>query len=198
MSPTALQKKEVKAAIDRIYPLGTTCWSAIEPLIYLRQLEKGDYFSKEGQFTRELGLLSRGILRIFYLDDKGEEWNKHFLLEGDLVAASISPDKKAISSIQALEQTTIVCLPYPALMKASSQFEAIRTFIQKLSFGYLEQKEQREISLLSEDASHNYLKFKEKYPNIEDKIPHYHIASFLGITPTQLSRIRKNKSHQQM
>ncbi len=191
MKPTDLHKIEFKKSIDEIHQLGSECWSEIEPLIYIKELYKNDYFSKEGQPTKDLGFVFNGILRIYYLNEKGEEWNKHFLQENDFVASSISPEKKSITNIQALTKTTILCVPYSKLVKLSTKYNEISSFIQKLTFSYLEQKQDREISLLSEEAMNNYLTFNKSYPDLENKIQHYHIASYLGITPTQLSRLRK-------
>lgn len=191
MQPTDIQKAELRKSINRIHLLGNNCWTEIEPLIYIKELEKNNYFSKEGQITQAIGFVYFGILRIFYLNNKGEEWNKHFLQANDFVAASISPDKKTITNIQSLTETTILCIPYVELMKLSTKHKEISSFIQKLTFSYLEQKQEREISLLSEEAMNNYLNFKNSYPGLENKIQHYHIASYLGITPTQLSRLRK-------
>ena len=167
--------------------------------ILIKELDKSDYFSKEGQSIGDFGFVFSGILRIFYLNDKGEEWNKHFLRENNFIASSISPEKKSITNIQALTETVILCIPYAELVKLSTKYKEIDIFIQKLTFSYLEQKQDREISLLSEKAMNNYLNFIENYPGLENKIQHYHIASYLGITPTQLSRLRKkNNAHQHM
>jgi CRP-like cAMP-binding protein len=191
MKPTEKHKIQIRKSIDNIYRIGNDCWSELEPLIYIKELDKNDYFSKEGQSTKDLGFIFNGILRIYYLNDKGEEWNKHFLQENDFVASSISPEKKSITNIQALTESIILCIPYSELMKLSTKYNEINSFIQKLTFSYLEQKQNREISLLSEESKNNYLTFKKSYPDLENKIQHYHIASYLGITPTQLSRLRK-------
>ena len=191
MKPTDLHKKEFRSLIGEVHQLGGECWSEIEPLIYIKELDKNDYFSKEGQSTKDIGFIFNGILRIYYLNAKGEEWNKHFLQKSDFIASSISPEKKSITNIQALTKTTILCVPYSELVKLSTKYNEISSFIQKLTFSYLEQKQDREISLLSEEAMNNYLNFRTSYSGLENKIQHYHIASYLGITPTQLSRLRK-------
>ncbi len=199
MKLTDTHKIQFRTSIDRIYPLSNKCWSEIEPLIYIKELYKNEYFSTAGQFTRDLGFINNGILRIFYLNDKGEEWNKNFLQQNDFVTSSISPEKKSITNIQALSKTLILCIPYAELIKISTKHKEINLFIQKLTFEYLEQKRDREIRLLSEKAMSNYLLFKDTFPDLENKIQHYHIASYLGITPTQLSRLRKKmKTHQHM
>ncbi len=199
MNLTDEHKIQLRNSTDRVYPLGNECWSEIEPLIYTKELDKNEYFSKEGQLTRELGLISNGILRVFYLNEKGEEWNKLFLQKDDFVAAGISPEKESIINIQALSKTLILCIPYAELIKISTRHKEINSFIQKLTFAYLEQKQVREIRLLSEEAMSNYLMFRNTFPDLENKIPQYHIASYLGITPTQLSRLKKKmNAHQHM
>ncbi len=199
MKPTEKHKIQIRQSIDNIYRISNKCWLELEPFIYIKELDKNDYFSKEGQLTRDLGFLFNGVLRIYYLNNKGVEWNKHFLQENDFVASSISPDKESITNIQALTKTTILCIPYSDLVKISTKYNDINFFIQKLTFSYLEQKQDREISLLSEEATNNYLNFIKNYPELENKIQHYHIASYLGITPTQLSRLRKKiNNHQHM
>ena len=189
---------ELKKSFDKIQQITDDCWAEISSLTYRIELNKNEHYSRIGESIKDLGWISDGILRIYYLNEKGEEWNKHFLQKGDFVASSISPKKKSITNIQALTESTILCISYYELMKLSSKYKEISLFIQKLTSSYLEQKQLREIRLLSENSLNNYLYFKEVYPDLENKIQHYNIARYLGITPTQLSRIRKKLSHQQM
>lgn len=188
----------LKQEIQNIYPINMDCWNELKTILSFKTIKKEDYFSKEGEKVRGLGFIQKGILRIYYLDDEGNEWNKHFLLENDFVAASVSLHKNSITNIQALSETEIIFFPIDSLMKLANKYKDILIFIQKLTFLYLEQKQAREIDLLSKDAKDKYLAFKDKFPYLENKIQHFHIASYLGITPTQLSRIRKNIAHQQM
>ena len=64
--------------------------------------------------------------------------------------------------------------------------------IYYLEKNWLLAKESREIEFVQNDASARYLCFINEYPALKDRLPQYHIASYLGITPTQLSRIKKN------
>ena len=186
-------KIQLRTAMDSIHLLGDDCWFEIAPHIYLKELEKNEHFSSEGQPIKDLGFIINGVMRIYYLNDKGEEWNKNFLQENDFVASSVSPEKKSITNIQALSKVLILNIPYVELMRVATKYKQVNMFIQKLTFEYLEQKQAREIRFLSEEAKSNYLKFKEQFPKLENKIQQYHIASYLGITPTQLSRLRKKK-----
>jgi CRP-like cAMP-binding protein len=199
MQPTEEQKEQFKKAINEIFSIGDQCWLEIQELIYLKQLDKKDYFSNEGQKAKDFCFILSGIFRIFYANSKGEEWNKYFLQKGNFVSASISPEHTSISNVQALTKCNILCIAYSELIRISKTHKQIKEFIQKLTFTYLEQKHRREITLLSQNAINKYLFFKREFPNLENKIQHYHIASYLGITPTQLSRLRKKHiSDQQM
>jgi len=191
MIPTDIHKTKLKELINEVHQIVNKCWAEIEPLIYIKEFNKNEYFSKEGQKTKEVGIVFSGILRVYYLNDKGEEWNKLFLLENNFVGSSISPEERSITNIQALTKAIIICIPYTDLVRLSTKYRDISSFIQKLTFSYLEQKQKREISLLSNEATQNYLDFQKKYSGLENKIQHYHIASYLGVTPNQLSRIRK-------
>lgn len=191
MKPSEKELEQIRVVISNVQVLERECWEELKLLFYTKKLKKHDYFSKEDQLITELGLVAEGIFRIFYLNEKGEEWNKHFLQKNEFIGSSVSPEKKSITNIQALTEARVFCISYPQFAKLSEKYKSLNLFFQKLISSYLEQKHLREISLLSGDSMNNYLFFKKKYPDLEDKIQHYHIASYLGITPTQLSRLRK-------
>jgi CRP-like cAMP-binding protein len=197
MRPTEKQIVQLRNSMEKIYPLTNVCWSDIEHLIYIKQLNKSDYFSEVGQFKKDLGFVFEGALRMYLQNENGEEWNKHFLQKNDFVIASITPGKKSIINIQALTETTLLCLPYNDFEEILKKYYGKETFIQKLVFSLLEQKQEREIRLRSSEAMDNYLAFRQIFPGLENIIQHYHIASYLGITPTQLSRIRKKLNSRQ-
>ncbi len=179
------------AAVEYLNPLEDKCRIRLKSLLYHKRLKKMEYFSKENQFPKEFGFVCNGVLRMFYISEKGEEWNKHFFMDNNFIAASIELDKKSISNIQALTTTNLLCISYSDFLELRNEFYQFNIFIQKLFISYLKQKEEKEIRFLSNTTIDNYKYFKTQYPNLENIISHYHIASYLGITPTQLSRIRK-------
>ena len=193
---------QLKNAINQVVSVDDKCFSELQSKVDYRMLKKHEYFSREGQYNHELGFVIDGVMRIFYLSEDGVEHNKHFVRANDFIVASIHPEKKSITNIQALVATTLVSIEYNKFIALSEKFEQIAAFIQQLALNYLVQKQEREISLLSNKSGKNYLLFLESYPNLIDQIPHYQVASYLGVTPTQLSRIRKKlrfkKNHQHM
>jgi len=96
-------------------------------------------------------------------------------------------------TLETLEETILINLNY----KKYRQLIELNIDLKNFYIAYLEnnwiiEKEQREVSLVMENATERYLKLLEKHPNIDQRIQKLHLASHLGITPTQLSRIRKN------
>jgi len=125
------------------------------------QFKKKDYFAKEGEFSSKLAFITNGVMRAFFRNKYGNEYNKTFFTSSNFVAAYSSITTKSLARIIAERKFAI--------------------------------KEKREIELVTIEATGRYEIFKKEHPNLENLINQYHIASYLGITPTQLSRIRAKK-----
>ena len=94
--------------------------------------------------------------------------------------------------IDALEDCNIVFIEYEGFRKLIDTNDEFKTFyIKYLEKNWIIVKEKNEISLILDDSMLRYQNFVEKNQNIENRIPLHHIADHLGITPTQLSRVRK-------
>lgn len=168
-------------------------WEEFSALFKPRVLRKGEYFIEEGQTAKEIGFLESGIMRVFYKNDNDIEYNKHFFMNPCLVGgyASLITNQPSQINQQALTDCNILVAKYSdiqALYAASPSFERAARIIAE---HYFVQKEQREIELVLLDAEKRYAIFQKEFPTLQQQIPQYHIASYLGITPTQLSRIRK-------
>jgi len=124
----------LKDAIFEIYPISNDCWSEVKSLASLKELGKDEYFSREGEKAKGLGLLLKGVCRIYYLDDNGNEWNKHFLQKNNFIASSVSPEKHSITNIQALTDTEIIFMPLPKLLELSKKYKLISACIMKMYY----------------------------------------------------------------
>jgi len=116
------------------------------------------------------------------------------LLQGEPIigsyAALISKEKNKLPQ-QALTDCTIWRAPFAEIERFSEGNYEIERLRRKISEQYFLGNEKKQIEFALLDAKERYLIFKAEYPGVEDLIPQYHIASYLGISPTQLSRIRK-------
>lgn len=100
----------------------------------------------------------------------------------------------------ALEETSLIEIDFLAYRRLLLEYDDLKLFqIYYLEKNWLLDKDEREIALVQQDASVRYQQFLSEFPSLVERLPQYHIASHLGITPTQLSRIRKKSSiHQPM
>lgn len=186
-----------KHVVSELVELSPTVWINFESKLYFKKINKDEYFSKENSITKEIAFITKGLLRIFYLDNQGQEWNKKFLTPDDFVMASLSPNEQSKVFIQSIQDTELMAIQYVDFVALTKKYPMVMELAQKLITRYLSLKEDREISLLSINAKERYLQFLEEFSDIKDDIPQYHISSYLGITPTQLSRLKKEISTNQ-
>ena len=154
-------------------------------------LKKGDFFLQVGNPCSKIGKLEKGILRGFVFDNDGDEITTHFYQEDDMIVGSYIPNVNISMTIQALEDCEISVANYSAVMSQVNKNQEITDIINREFQKLNKQLQSRLVSLLNLDALEKYALFLKDYPGLLNRIPHYYIAQYLGITPTQLSRVRK-------
>lgn len=167
-----------------------TIKSKLRPL----KLNKNEYLIMEGETPDKIAFVVSGLFRAFYTTPNAEEKTIVFRGKGRILSAysSFVENENSKFSIQALEDSLILyttILEFEKLMLEDKVWEIIKG---RYFMNIFIEKETRERELLSNDAKTNYKKFLKKYPGLIDKINHYYIASYLGISNVTLSRIRKD------
>jgi CRP-like cAMP-binding protein len=187
---------ELYKYLNAISPLQDKAWERIEALFSEKTLAKGDYFIGEGETAKQIGFLKSGIIRAFYRSNEGMEYNKHFFIPHNIIGGYSSLITSTPNKIiqQALTDCTILVANYSQVIKLYDLFPNFERVGRRLAELYFVNKEQREIEIVLLNADERYLILRRDYPQLEQQIPQYHIASYLGITPTQLSRIRRKFS----
>jgi len=157
-------------------------------------LRKDEYFSEAGKIAVQVGFVLDGIMRVCYYDNKGEEITKYFIEENNLVVDLESFNNSICSSayVQAVTDCKLVVFSKPDWEELLQTIVGWDTIVHKIISRALIQKVARRSPLVSEDATTRYLSFMEKYPKVINRIPLSYLASYLGITQSSLSRIRKN------
>ena len=183
------------AFLNRYSPLSDQTLLLMSSMFVFDRLKKGDYFVAEGEHAHEIAFLEQGVVRAFYSNQLGNEYNKTFFTAPAIIgsyAALITKEKNQLPQ-QALTDCIIWRARFDAVERLSEDNIEIERLRRKISeyFFVWNEKKQLEMALL--DAKERYCIFKREHPGIGTVIPQYHIASYLGISPTQLSRIRKNK-----
>jgi CRP-like cAMP-binding protein len=179
--------------LNAISPIKENAWQSLRSLFSVKSLLKGEYFITEGETAKQIGFLTSGMIRAFYRNSEGIEYNKHFFIPNTIIGGYSSLITSAPNKInqQALADCTMLVANYAQITRLYDSFPDCERLGRRLAELYFVAKEQREINIVLLDADKRYLIFKQEYPQLEQLIPQYHIASYLGITPTQLSRIRR-------
>lgn len=158
------------------------------------QLAKGDFFVRAGDVPQTLGFVLVGLLRLYYIDDNGNEWTKSFCAANSFVAAysALLLGEPSRLFIETLEDSTLLVAPHHTFQSLCQEHPCWQAVNRQLAEALFIKKEKREATLLLDDAPTRYLNFLADYSDLEPRLKQYHIASYLGITPEALSRIRAN------
>lgn len=137
-------------------------------------------------------LLLSGILRGFYLDADGNDVTHMFVFEGNSYGMGfMTTDKPHVCSFEALEACVAVELNRAVLREQIQNNPGLMMAYIHMLEEALKRKTLRETSLVTKTATERYMDLKKEYPQIEKKVNQAHIASYLGISPVSLSRIRR-------
>lgn len=187
---------ELETFFNSLTPISTESMHRFLALFSTKILKKGDYFITEGETAKEIGFLKNGVIRAFYRNNEAIEYNKHFFINPCFIGGYASLITGMPNQIiqQALTDCNIQIAKFVDIQNLYQTHPDIERSARILAEQFFVQKEQREIEIVLLDAEKRYQIFQRDFPQLEQLIPQYHIASYLGITPTQLSRIRRKIS----
>lgn len=157
-----------------------------------RLFPKGEVLQREGQESSKIFFVKKGLLRSYTIDEKGKEHIYMFASEG-WIASDIESqafNSKTVLFIEAIENSEVYVIDIPKLMPAAENREDYEAILNPLikRIGVMQR---RILSLMSSSAKERYESFLQLYPELPNRIPQKMIASYLGITPEALSKIRK-------
>lgn len=168
----------------------------IKSLFTIRKVKKRQLVLAAGIIGQEFFFVRRGLLRMFSTDDKANEHVIHFAPEGWWMADNYSflSGQPAIFSIEALEDSDLLVLSKDHLDILSTRVPVMERYFRLLMQAGIVSLHRRIGNSQSQTAEQKYRQMIELYPNIVIRTPQHFIASYLGVTPETLSRIRKKVS----
>jgi CRP-like cAMP-binding protein len=164
---------------------------------YEKSFEKNEFFLRAGQWSNEYLILTSGIMRAFAIDTEGSEVTTA-LYSGDqpvFEVASFFNRTQSQENIQAINSCTGWCIQYDELNKLFHTLPEFREFGRSILVKGFAALKLRMLSMVTEPAEKRYASLLETSPQIIQQVPLKYIASYLGITDTSLSRIRKEIIH---
>jgi len=158
------------------------------------EFKKHELLVRAGTISKHSFFVEQGLLRYYSIDDKGREHILHFAPEGWLVSDRESFFFKKPSNyyIEALEDSIVVLLEPYFFSQIVSDSQKITHLNELLLQKHILQLQKRITQLLSASAEERYLNFMKIYPDIVMRVPQWMVASYLGIAPESLSRVRKD------
>ncbi|QNM86117.1 Crp/Fnr family transcriptional regulator [Polaribacter pectinis] len=145
-------------------------------------VKKGDVLQRKGDISNRVYIVESGLLRSYTIDDKGKEHVYMFGPENWLVTDNCEPNTPSQLFIDAIENSIINVTSKEELLKGSPDLKAL---LKRLNI-----MQNRIIMLMSYSAKERYQHFIKTYPSITQRVPLKLVASYLGITPEALSRVR--------
>ena len=167
----------------------------LEKYSFEKSFDKKELLAEAGQDCNYQYFILEGSAYSFYLNEKGDKNVIELAIENYWItdATSYFTGKPAVSTIETLESTTALLInrkDFDALCCSHPLFDK---FFRILMQNALASLHRRIAQTISEEAEHRYRKFSEKHPQFVQRIPQYLIASYLGMKPQSLSRIRKSR-----
>ena len=189
-----LQHQLIREVFDRLAILSEAEWQLFASKLRNKSYAKGDFLLKEGEVENQLKFIIKGTVRLFTSNSKQEDISLGFASEGSFCSAygsfvMRSPSKIVIEALEAVE---VLCIGYDDLQMLYGYSHTGERLGRINAEMYLSHKEEREIFLLTMSAKERYLDLMNRNPRLFDLVKLEHIATFLGITPQSLSRIRKD------
>ncbi len=159
-------------------------------------LNKGSSLLTTGDTVEYQYFISQGCLRTFYLDKSGKEHTVQFAIQDWWISdyTAFFSNSKATLNIECLQDSEVFKVSRTNLESLFVQVPQLETFFRKKLEGAFASFQKRILANLSKSAKERYLDFVASYPNIEQSVKNYHIASYLGVTTETLSRIRREIS----
>ncbi len=182
----------LKTSLDRLLPLSHEEFIHFVSLLTIRKLAKYDHFLDAGDVCTHIAFINQGAMRYYYLKD-GSEFNGQFFFEGGWIGEyqSFLTGQPSIQYFDALEDSELFVMQYSDLQKLYTDFPKFERFGRVLAENVVIGSQRRTASLLFDTPEERYLKLIKDRPKVMERVPLHHIASFLGIKPESLSRIRK-------
>ena len=181
------------ASFDKYLPLDEPEKADLRERVVERKIKRRQLILTEDEVCRYYTFVVEGCFKVFQVDKKGVEHNLQFAAENDwiMIIDSFYSIKKSNVNIEAIEPSTIFQISRPDLVyffRTYPKFDRNFRVIVETRFAELEN---RLLQIVSSTAEERYLAFLRQYPTLSLRLPNTQIASYLGITPEFLSRIRK-------
>jgi CRP/FNR family transcriptional regulator, anaerobic regulatory protein len=170
-------------------------WELVQSYLRPKQVAKKVFLLQTGEVCKEVAFITKGCFRYFYATEKGE-MTGHIFFEGEFVAdyQSFLTQQPSLVTIQALEASELLCLSYQDMQTFYEVIPAWQRMGRLIAESVYSCAQKRTATLLLDTPEARYTNLLKEHPDIFTRVSQYVIASYLGVTPETLSRIKKRLS----
>jgi CRP-like cAMP-binding protein len=183
----------LRAHLQARVPLTDACFANFQRYLRPLALGKRQHLLQAGEPCTHLAFVTQGCLRSYSLNAQGQEHTLQFAPEDWWISDmySLLTQQPSTMNIDALEDTQVLLLAQADMETVYEQFPVFERYFRLLMQSRYISLQERVNAALSQSASEKYQHFLRKYPGIAQRVPQHFIASYLGITPESLSRVRR-------
>jgi CRP-like cAMP-binding protein len=190
------QRTLLAAAMRRVAPLDDASIAAVANLCEARDFVPGEWLLRGGERARDGFLVLDGLARELYVDAAGDEHTRAFTTPGGFTGSLLDllGDAPSVTWIQALLPTRVLAFPYARFDALCSTSPALTQFARRLAERLYVRKAQREHELLALTAAERHARWLHAHAALDGVVTGRILASYLGITPEHLSRLRRARA----
>jgi CRP/FNR family transcriptional regulator, anaerobic regulatory protein len=187
----------LKASVSRVINLSDDEWEAILPYFFPYKLKKRESWFTPGSPCNEVAFLVRGCLRTYFVKD-GDERSGQFFFENDWYTdySTYLGKVTTTSGVDAVEDCELLLISFRDLERIYEQFPKFERFGRIMAESALWGVCLQKVAYMKDSAEESYLQLVETRPHVIERVPQHMIASYLGIEPETLSRVRKKITRQ--
>lgn len=182
----------IEGALRRVFSVSEPALGALVAIATRRSFPRGSWLLRAGERATSAFLVTRGLVRELYVDDAGAEHTRVFVAEGHLTGSLLDllSGAPSITWIQALEDVEAVALAWSGFEAACERHPELHVVARRNAEALCVRKIRREHELLTLPAAARLARFRAEFPAIDERVSRRHLASYLGVTPETLSRLR--------
>ena len=182
--------------INSIVTINEKEFTYFKSLFIPKNVRKRQYLLQEGNVCPYQAFVEKGILRSYTIDEKGNEHILQFASEGWWMAdlSSYLTSEPSLLNMDALEDAELLLLSKPLWEQAMKEIPALEHYFRIIIQNHLVATQKRLLQSLAETAEEKYNRFLITYPECVQRVPQHMIASFMGLSPETLSRVRSRIS----